>query len=238
MPDAVAGARAALLDALGVVLPPDLLERALVHRSWSYENGGVPTNERLEFLGDAVLGLVVADALFRRHPDVDEDQLSRMRIAVVSRAALASVGRALGVGEAVRLGRGEEGQGGRDKDSILEDTTEALVGAVYLAHGIDTAREVVLRIADPLLRTAGTAVDADRKTALQVLAAQRGLPPPRYQTDGDGPVHERTFTSRVRLGDEVAGTGVGRTKKAAEHAAAAAAVAALAAPGGDGAGAP
>jgi ribonuclease-3 len=230
----VAAARRVLLDALGVDLPAELLERALVHRSWSYENGGVPTNERLEFLGDAVLGLVVADALFHRHPDVDEDQLSRMRIAVVSRAALASVGRALGVGDAVLLGRGEEAQGGRHKDSILEDTTEALIGAVYLAHGVATAREVVLRVTDPLLRTAGTAVDADRKTTLQVLAAGRGLPPPRYETDGDGPVHERTFTSRVRLGEEVVGTGAGRTKKAAEHAAAAAAVAAL---GGDGAGA-
>ncbi|MGF1653019.1 MAG: ribonuclease III [Actinomycetales bacterium] len=211
------------------------MERALVHRSWSYENGGVPTNERLEFLGDAVLGLIVADALFRRHPDLDEDQLSRMRIAVVSRAALASVGRVLGVGDAVLLGRGEQAQGGRDKDSILEDTTEALIGAVYLAHGMDVARDVVLRVADPLLRTAGAAVDADRKTALQVLAAQRGLASPRYDTDGEGPVHDRTFTSRVQLGDDVLGTGVGRTKKAAEHAAAAAAVDVLR---GGGAGAP
>lgn len=204
-----------------------MLEQALVHRSYSYEHGGVPTNERLEFLGDAVLGLVVADALYRRHPGVDEDQLSRMRISVVNRSALASIGRALGVGEAVLLGRGEEAQGGRDKDSILEDTTEALIGAVYRVHGMTAARDLVLRIAGPLLDAADGAVDQDRKTVLQVVAADRGLPPPRYDTGGEGPVHDRVFTARVRLGDEVVGTGTGRSKKAAEQAAAGAAVAAL-----------
>lgn len=193
-----------------------------------------------------MLGLVVTDELFRRHPDVDEDQLSRMRITVVSRAGLASAGRALGVGDAVLLGRGEQAQGGRDKDSILEDTTEALIGAVYLSHGMAVARDVVLRMTGPLLREARTAVDTDRKTALQVLAAERGLAPPRYDTDATGPVHDRTFTSRVHLGGDLTGTGTGRTKKAAEHAAAAAAAIALAGtavdrrtvPGDDRAGAP
>lgn len=222
-----AGARADLLAALGVDLPAGILEQALVHRSFSYEHGGVPTNERLEFLGDAVLGLVVADELFRRHPDVDEDRLSRMRISVVNRAALASIGRALGVGAAVRLGRGEEAQGGRDKDSILEDTTEALIGAVYRVHGMAAVRDLVLRIAGPLLDAAAGAVDQDRKTVLQVLAADRGLPAPRYDTVGDGPVHDRVFTARVRLDGDVVGTGTGRTKKTAEQAAAGAAVAAL-----------
>jgi ribonuclease-3 len=228
-----AGAHADLLAALGVDLPPGIVEQALTHRSYSYEHGGVPTNERLEFLGDAVLGLVVADDLFRRHPDVDEDQLSRMRISVVNRAALASVGRALGVGAAVRLGRGEESQGGRDKDSILEDTTEALIGAVYRVHGMAAARDLVLRIAGPLLDAAAGAVDQDRKTVLQVLVADRGLPPPRYDTEGEGPVHDRVFTSRVMLGDRVVASGRGRTKKAAERAAASAAVTVLGAAADD-----
>lgn len=174
-----------------------------------------------------MLGLVVADTLYRRHPDVDEDQLSRMRISVVNRSALASVGRALGVGDAVLLGRGEEAQGGRDKDSILEDTTEALIGAVYEVHGMAAARDFVLRIAGPLLDEADGAVDQDRKTVLQVMAAERGLPSPRYDTEGEGPVHERVFTARVMLGGEVLGVGSARTKKAAEQAAAGAAVDAL-----------
>jgi ribonuclease-3 len=216
-----------VLDALGVDLPEDLLEQALVHRSFAYENGGIPTNERLEFLGDAVLGFVVADAVFRDHPTADEDRLSRMRNTVVSRAAVAGLGRTLGVGTVVRLGRGEQAQGGRDKESILEDTTEALIGAVYLAHGIEVAREVIRRVTAPVLADAATGGDRDRKTALQVLLADLGLPAASYTVETDGPVHERLFTAMVSVGDQVSATATGRTKKAAEHAAAALVIAEL-----------
>src|ERR687884_2384152 len=121
-----------LEQAFGVPLDPELLERALTHRSYAYENGGLPTNERLEFLGDSVLGLVVTDTLYRTHPDLPEGQLAKLRAAVVNSRALADVARGLGVGEHLRLGRGEELSGGRDKSSILADAVEALIGAVYL----------------------------------------------------------------------------------------------------------
>lgn len=230
-------ARAGLVECLGVVMPDDLLDLALVHRSYAYENGAIPTNERLEFLGDAVLGFAVTDCLYRAHPDDAEGTLSRMRISVVSRTGLAMVGRALGVGQAVMLGRGEEAQGGRDKDSILADTTEALIGAVYVAHGIDVACEVVTRIAAPLIAASRqAAVDSDQKTTLQMLAAERGLPSPEYEVVTDGPVHAREFAAVVRVGDEIVGEGAGRSKKAAEQAAAAHAVSSLTSAGavGDG----
>src|ERR687884_1362705 len=117
-----------LEQAFGVPLDPELLERALTHRSYAYENGGLPTNERLEFLGDSVLGLVVTDTLYRTHPDLPEGQLAKLRAAVVNMRALANVGRGLDLGSYVRLGRGEELSGGRDKSSVLADTPGALVG--------------------------------------------------------------------------------------------------------------
>lgn len=131
--------RAELTGALGVDVGEELLERALTHRSYAYENGGLPTNERLEFLGDSVLGLVVTDTLFRGHPDLPEGQLAKLRAAVVNMRALAGVARGLGVGAHIRLGRGEEGTGGRDKASILADTLEALIGAVY-STGVSARR--------------------------------------------------------------------------------------------------
>jgi len=130
---------AALLGALDAGLSPELLERALTHRSFAYENGGLPTNERLEFLGDAVLGLIVTDALFRQYPDLPEGHLAKLRAAVVNMRALADVARGLHLGDYVRLGRGEEGTGGRDKSSILADTLEAVIGAVYIEQGLDEA---------------------------------------------------------------------------------------------------
>jgi len=128
-----------LRERLGVDIDPALLDRALTHRSYAYENGGLPTNERLEFLGDSVLGLVVTDTLFRNHPELPEGQLAKLRAAVVNMRALAEVGRELRLGSFVRLGRGEETTGGRDKSSILADTLEALLGAVYLDLGLDQA---------------------------------------------------------------------------------------------------
>ncbi|RYJ04865.1 MAG: ribonuclease III, partial [Actinomycetales bacterium] len=143
-------------------LDPELLTHALTHRSFAYENGQVPNNERLEFLGDSVLGLVVTDALFTTHPDLPEGQLAKLRSAVVSAKALAVVARTLGIGEHVRLGRGEEATGGRDKASILSDTVEALIGAIYVQFGIERASEVLHRIFDPVIADAarlGAALD-------------------------------------------------------------------------------
>nr|WP_281270534.1 ribonuclease III [Quadrisphaera granulorum] len=213
-----------------------MLERALVHRSWSYENGGVPTNERLEFLGDAVLGLVVTDELFHRHPDLPEGRLAKLRSAVVNMRALASVARGLDLGSAVRLGRGEEATGGRDKDSILADTTEAVIGAVYLACGPDAAREFVLRLVGPLLEvSAELGAGLDWKTSLQELGAAHGLGPVEYQVTEEGPDHAKVFAAvatfpeapSARGGAVPQGEGAGRSKKEAEQEAAASAWRAL-----------
>lgn len=220
-------------------MSPDGLTHALVHRSWAYENGQVPTNERLEFLGDAVLQLAVTEELYRRHPDADEGLLSRMRIAVVSKPALASIARTLGLGEHMLLGRGEELTGGRDRDSLLADTVEALIGLVHIERGPDEARRLVLRITAGLLDAApGEGVDHDHKTVLQVLAAERGLLPPVYQLTRTGPAHDPEFSAVVELGpsdaapgEVLVGRGTGRSKKLAEQAAAAQLVGALRAPG-------
>jgi len=136
---------------LEVDIAPGLLERAVTHRSYAYENGGLPTNERLEFLGDSVLGLVVTDTLYRTHPDLPEGQLAKLRAAVVNAKALAGIGRQLGLGEHLLLGRGEETTGGRDKSSIVADTVEAVIGAVYLDQGLDVATSLIHRLFDPLI---------------------------------------------------------------------------------------
>ncbi|MGA9749103.1 MAG: ribonuclease III domain-containing protein, partial [Nocardioides sp.] len=129
-----------LREALGrPVLDDELLERSLTHRSYAYENGGLPTNERLEFLGDSVLGVVVTDTLFRTHPDLSEGRLAKLRAAVVNARALAVVARTIGLGQHIKLGRGEETTGGRDKASILSDTVEAVIGAIHLSGGLSEA---------------------------------------------------------------------------------------------------
>ena len=211
----------ALASALGTPLDPALAEQALTHRSYAYENGGLPTNERLEFLGDAVLGLVVTDALYTSHPDLPEGQLAKLRAGVVSTRALADVARAVGLGEFLRLGRGEETTGGRDKSSILADTLEALLGAVYLDRGLAGAALVVRQLFGPLLASV-VADDGGRdwKTALQELAAATGRGVPEYRTAETGPPHAKEFTAEVHLGGEALGAGAGRTKKAAEQEAA------------------
>src|ERR671921_71776 len=146
-----------LEKAFGVPLEPGLLERALTHRSYAYENGGLPTNERLEFLGDSVLGVVITSALFHNHPDLPEGQLAKLRASVVNMRALADVARRLGpqgLGPYLLLGKGEEATGGRDKASILADTLEALLGAVYLQHGLPVVTGVIHRLFDPLMADA------------------------------------------------------------------------------------
>ncbi|MGZ4446200.1 MAG: ribonuclease III [Nocardioides sp.] len=211
--------RAALGDP---ILDPELLERALTHRSYAYENGGLPTNERLEFLGDSVLGVVVTETLYRTHPDLSEGRLAKLRAAVVNARALAEVGRGIGVGDHVKLGRGEESTGGRNKASILSDTVEAVIGAVHLSGGgFETSAEVVHRLFDPLIEAASAlGAGLDWKTSLQELSAEHGLGVPEYVIEDDGPDHMKTFTAQVRVGDSLYGNGVGRSKKEAEQAAA------------------
>lgn len=208
-------------EILGVRLDAGALRHALTHRSYAYEHGGIPNNERLEFLGDSVLGLVVTESLYADHPDLAEGQLAKLRAACVNMRALAAVGRTLGLGEFLLLGRGEEATGGRDKASILADTVEALIGTVYLAEGIETSRAFVHHLVDPLMR-ASTRLGAglDWKTSLQELAAAGAYGAPEYRVSEDGPDHEKVFTALAVLGTEVLGEGVGHSKKEAEQRAA------------------
>ncbi|WP_087510153.1 ribonuclease III [Cellulomonas iranensis] len=217
-----------LLEKLGVHLDPELLVLALTHRSFAHEAGGIPTNERLEFLGDTVLGLVVTEHLYRTYPAQSEGDLAKMRAATVSQRALAHVARDLELGDFVLLGKGELATGGKDKDSILSDTLEALFGAVYLSHGLETARELVDRLVSPTLAAAaGLGAGLDWKTSLQELSAHLGLGAPSYDVTGEGPDHARTFTAHAVVGGQVRGSGTGSAKKIAEQEAAAAAYATL-----------
>ena len=215
-------------------LDAELLDRALTHRSFAYEHGGLPTNERLEFLGDSVLGVVVTDTLFRAHPDLSEGRLAKLRAAVVNARALAEVARTIGLGQHIKLGRGEEATGGRNKSSILSDTVEALISAVYLSGGFEAASEVVHRLFDPLMESAARlGAGLDWKTSLQELSAEHSLGVPEYVIEDEGPDHEKTFTAQVKVGDNLYGHGTGRSKKEAEQQAAETAYTAIAATYGD-----
>jgi ribonuclease III len=198
-----------------------------VHRSWCAEHPGHPSNERLEFLGDSVLGVVVTDHVYRTHDDLHEGDLTEIRKTVVNSVALAELADDLGVGEHLLLGKGEELSGGRQKPSILADAMEAIIGAVYLATGMEGATTLVLEILGPKLATAQTD-GADHKSRLQELTAHRFGTPPRYEVEATGPDHARTFYVTVTVEGEPYGRGVGRSKKQAEQAAARDAVEALA----------
>ncbi|MDQ1180001.1 ribonuclease-3 [Rhodococcus sp. SORGH_AS303] len=208
-------------------LDHDLLVHALTHRSYAYENGGLPTNERLEFLGDSVLGLSITEQLYSAHPDKSEGELAKIRASVVNMHALAEVARQLGdggLGAHLLLGKGEEMTGGRDKPSILADGMESLLGAIHVEHGIDVAREVVLRLFDALLeRGPRLGAGLDWKTSLQELTAEKGLGVPAYEITATGPDHDKEFTATVLVGGSPHGQGVGRSKKEAEQRAASAA---------------
>jgi len=216
--------RGPLLAALGVEFDHDLLVLALTHRSYAYEHGGLPTNERLEFLGDSVLSIVVTERLYLDHPDLPEGQLAKLRASVVNMYALAGVAATVGphgLGAYLYLGRGEELTGGRTKTSILADATEALIGAVYLQHGLETARGLVHRLFDGLLRGAPLlGAGLDWKTSLQELTAAAELGVPDYRIGEDGPDHLKTFTATVVVQSRELGSGDGRTKKEAEQKAA------------------
>lgn len=205
-----------------------LLELALTHRSYAYESGGLPTNERLEFLGDSVLGVVITDALYHRYPDLAEGQLAKFRSAIVNAKALADVARTLNLGTFIHLGRGEESTGGRDKSSILADTFEAILGAVYLDHGIDVTRKLILDLFEELIAQAATlGAGLDWKTSLQELTAELGVGVPSYSISESGPDHAKAFAAQVVLGDKFYGHGTGSNKKEAEQQAAASAYAEL-----------
>ncbi len=211
-----------LLEALGLDIPAELLDLAMMHRSYAYENGNPPTNERLEFLGDAVLGFVITDALYHRYPDDTEGQLAKYRAAIVNANALAEVARGIGLGEHLYLGRGEEATGGRDKSSILADSLEAVLGAAYLSRGTAVVSEAILRMFEPLIAQAALlGAGLDWKTSLQEVAASAGLGVPEYQATHSGPDHERQFHAQVVVAGQVRGEGQGRSKKVAEQQAAA-----------------
>ena len=215
---------------LGVDIDTETLRIALTHRSYAYEHTGELHNERLEFLGDAVLQLAVTDEIYHRYPDWDEGRLAKLRASVVSARALAGVARTLGLGPHIRLGKGEIRTHGSEKSSILADTTEAVIGAVYESQGPVPARDLVLRMMVPLLEDTRVLHEGkDWKTQIVELVAQHGLGTVRYDVEGTGPDHERHFTADAVVADEVLGHGEGTSKKAAERAAAAAACETIAA---------
>jgi ribonuclease III len=211
-----------LEEGLGVTFADrGLLERALTHRSHAFEAGGLPTNERLEFLGDAVLGLVVTDAIYRALPDAPEGKLAKIRASAVNTRSLAAIARKLGVGREVRLGKGEEQSGGRNKDSILADTMEALIGAVYLDQGLQAATGLIDRLFSTLLSELATwRGSLDFKTSLQELTAGELSTLPVYHLTEEGPDHAKRFTAVVEVDGLVLGRGQGRNKKEAEQGAA------------------
>ena len=193
----------------------------MAHRSWCAETPGVESNERLEFLGDAVLGLVVTDFVYRTYPRLPEGHLAQVRAAVVNAGALAEVADELGLGHYLLLGKGEDASGGREKPSILADAMEAVIGAVYLDGGWNAAAELVMTLLGERIAEAAAGPGGhDFKTRLQELAARRFDELPRYYVVGEGPDHAKRFAATVYLGGQQAGTGEGRSKKQAEQGAA------------------
>ena len=210
-----------LTQALGAEIDEQLLEIALTHRSFAYESGGLPTYERLEFLGDSVLGLIVTSELYQRYPDLPESRLSPLRSGIVNTTALAEVARTLGLGSHIKIGKGEESSGGRAKASILADSLEALFGALYVDKGFEGARNIILPLISPLISSAlEKGAGLDGKTALQELVAERNLGVPEYVVTDSGPDHDKSFVAQVRVRGEVVGRGEGKSKREAEQVAA------------------
>ena len=213
-----------LLKQLGVELSPQLLELAFTHRSFAYETGITTTNERLEFLGDAVLGLVVTEELYLKYPDLDERRLSPLRSGIVNMRALADIARSLELGKYIRLGKGEEVTNGRDKNSLLADALEALIGAIYLECGFSQSAEVIrVLIRETLDSAMAKGAGLDGKTALQELVAAIGKGVPEYQITETGPDHDKSFTASALVAGEVIAEGSGKSKREAEQSAARAA---------------
>lgn len=233
MTDRAAGPRPTPFDVLAqrighAFATPELLARSMAHRSWCAEHPGNLSNERLEFLGDAVLGWVVADLAFTRFTDLPEGALTGVRKGVVNALALAEVAAELGVGEFLLLGRGEDAAGGREKPSILSDALEAVIGAVYVDGGPPEAYAFVDRVVGPRLAEIATRLDhLDHKSRLQELAVRSGHGPPEYLSRSEGPDHAKAFFACAMVDGEIMGEGTGRSKKAAEQAAAEAAATVL-----------
>jgi ribonuclease-3 len=217
-----------LQKTLGIMFnDPSLLEQALVHTSHVNENPGLnlTSNERLEFLGDAILGLIIAEELFQRFPDLSEGEMTKIRSSVVRRDALSRVAKAISLGDYLYLGKGEEASGGRRKPANLASALEAIIAAIFLDQGLIAARDFVLRAAGQKLNK-GT--ELDYKSRLQELLQARQQPKPVYQVIAiAGPAHDRTFTVEVRVGGKILGKGSGKSKKAAETKAARSALARL-----------
>lgn len=218
----------ALSQRLGIKVEPQLLEQALTHRSYAYEQGGIPNNERLEFLGDSVLGFVVTEHIFETLTNLSEGELTKIKNAVVSERALAYVANELGLGEFLRLGKGEENSGGRNKASILADAVEAILGAVLISQGLPEAKRLVEKLIFPLLADPDAVRQAaDPKTSVDEIAHQRDLGAVAYVVTHEGPDHDRNFFANLFIGEELYASADGRTKRAAESAAAAIALAKL-----------
>ncbi|MDO4898773.1 MAG: ribonuclease III [Rothia sp. (in: high G+C Gram-positive bacteria)] len=209
---------------LGVTLDTETFQLAMTHRSYSFDNGNVPNNERLEFLGDSVLSLAVASELYKRFPHLAEGEMVKRHHVVVSTRTLAQIARNLKLGPCILLGKGEKKTGGSDKDSILADTMEAVFGAVYMSFGAERAHQLVLEHVGPLLDDKKTLnTGRDWKTEIQEYAAAKGTGEPLYQVEGVGPDHARRFTATLLLANKPMGTGKGTSKKEAERMAAEAA---------------
>ena len=210
-----------LNEVLGVDLEPSLLQLAFTHRSFAYESESKETNERLEFLGDSVLGLIVTEELYKRYPDFDESRLSPLRSGVVNMRALADIARTLNLGQYIRLGKGEEVTNGRDKNSLLADALEALIGAIYLQCGFEKCTEIVGRLIQSTLESAvARGAGLDGKTALQELAASLGKGAPEYQVSEEGPDHDKNFTATAVVAGQSIAVGTGKSKREAEQVAA------------------
>ncbi|MDO5048512.1 MAG: ribonuclease III [Actinomycetaceae bacterium] len=220
-PPAINANVADLLGAWRIRLDPDLVVTAVTHRSFAYETGGIEHNERLEFLGDSVLSIIVTEYLYRKYDTFTEAQLSRMRGAIVSQQTLSEVARKMGLGDFILLGKGENLTGGRDRDSILCDTFEAMIGATYISHGLEPTRSVVESHLRPYLQNAvELGKSSDYKTTLQEYCSQAGLGEPIYESDSTGPDHARVFSATVSVGGVVIGRGESTSKKAAKSEAA------------------
>lgn len=215
------------LEELGVEVDAQLFELSFTHRSYSYENA-VPSNERLEFLGDAVLQIVVTEHIVLRYPDLAEGELAKLRASVVSSSPLAKLARELDLGSHLRLGKGEVATQGHDKTSILADTLEAVIGAIHLSQGFEGSARFIHHNFDPLIAASAESGNyADFKTVLQEFTAARGWGLPRYEVTGTGPDHQRTFTAVVYVEEQAVGHGTAPSKKRAEQIAARGAVAEL-----------
>lgn len=212
---------AQLTARLGLDIRQELLQLAFTHRSFAYENGLTETNERLEFLGDSVLGLVVTEELYTKYPDLDESRLSPLRSGIVNMRALAEIARSLELGQYIRIGKGEELTGGRDKNSLLADSLEALIGAIYLSSGFSETQRIVRNLIGETLESAmSKGAGLDGKTSLQELAAARKLSAPEYQVTESGPDHDKTFVATAVVGGEAIASGEGKSKREAEQIAA------------------